>query len=133
MLFRSKDLNERDKRNGRPSTFSDAGSRFPEHRSFPRYKIDAVAEIVEPISKTHLSGRVSQISEGGCYISLENGLPSKTIFQIRILLNDRIFESWSQVTYLREGIGMGVAFLRMDHANRAILQSCLPNLVLIRV
>jgi hypothetical protein len=128
--LRAKDLNERQKRNGRPSTFTDAGSRFPERRSFPRYQVDALAEIVEPISKTHLSGRVSQISEGGCYISLENGLPSKTIFQIRILLKDRVFESWSQVTFLREGIGMGVAFLRTDQSNRAILQSWLPNLVL---
>jgi hypothetical protein len=123
------EVSDTPKSDARWSTLPGAGSRYPERRCFPRYEINAATEIVEPISKTKLSGHVSQISQSGCYIRVENGLPAKTIFQIRILHDDGAFESWAQVAYLQEGRGMGVAFLRTEPEQRTRLRSWLLGLV----
>jgi hypothetical protein len=48
------------------ATPPDAGSRFGERRSVPRFAFIAPLEIHEPITHTHVSGHVTEISQKGC-------------------------------------------------------------------
>jgi hypothetical protein len=90
----------------------DAGARYAERRSVPRYPFIASAEVFEPVSRTELAGRTSEISTKGCYIDLLNPLPRNSVIRIRILRDQGTFETWGRVAYTQEGLGMGIAFLQ---------------------
>jgi hypothetical protein len=51
-----------------------AGSRFAERRSVPRFEFVAPVEITEPIKKTHISGGVTEISQRGCFAEVPRPL-----------------------------------------------------------
>jgi len=93
----------------------DAGTRFSERRSNPRYALIAAVQITDPIGKIQLSGRTSEVSVGGCYVDVLNTLPSGTVIQIRIQRDKGTFESWGRIRYVHQSIGMGVMFFS-NHA-----------------
>jgi hypothetical protein len=89
----------------------DAGARYAERRCVPRYPYSAITDVFEPVTRTSLKGRTTEISTRGCYVELSNPLPKNTVFQLRIHQNAGTFETWGRVAYALEGQGMGVAFL----------------------
>src|SRR5690349_13089261 len=54
------------------------GGPYAERRTAPRYMFIATADIIEPATNTHISGRVSEISRFGCYVDILNTLPKDT-------------------------------------------------------
>ncbi len=97
-------------RNPQPTGNAEAGSRFAERRSVPRYPYVADALIIEPLSQTRVSAQTSEISAKGCYIDKFDELPKNTIIQILIHRNAGVFESWARVVYVKPGTGTGIAF-----------------------
>jgi hypothetical protein len=63
---------------------AEAGSRFAERRSVPRYPYVAGALIIEPLTQTRLSAQTSEISAKGFYIDKLDELPKNTVIQILI-------------------------------------------------
>lgn len=97
----------------------DAGARFAERRSSPRYVLIAIVEIIDPVANIRLSGRTAEISLGGCYVDTLNPLPKSSIVRLAIQREQGTFESWGRIVYVHEGIGMGVQFFDTppDQAN----------------
>ena len=106
---------------GYPVGYIDAGSRFANRRSVPRYPFSGAAAVIEPISGTHLAALVSEISARGCYLESLDELPKNTIMQISIVRNEAAFETWGRIAYVQAGTGSGVAFLDTAAAQRRTL------------
>ena len=65
----------------------------------------------EPITKSHISGQLNEISLTGCFAEAENLLTVNSIVQLRIHNSGDIFETWARVVHSRSGIGMGLYFI----------------------
>ena len=100
-----------------------------ERRAVPRFSFIAVAEIIEPSSDTHLSGRVSEISSKGCYVDILNTLPKGTPIRVRIVTDTGAFDSAGKIIYVQESMGMGIAFVEPGPNQQAVLDSWLSQLV----
>jgi hypothetical protein len=101
--------------------YIDAGSRFANRRSVPRYPFSGAAAVIEPISGTHLAALVSEISARGCYLESLDQLPRNTIMQISIFRNEAAFDTWGRIAYVQAGTGSGVAFLDTAAAQQRTL------------
>lgn len=106
----------------------DAGTRFAERRSVPRYPFVAAVELLEPIDRVRLSGRTSELGLNGCYVDVLNPLPHKTVCQLRIERDCGTFESWGRVVYTHPGIGMGVAFFDTSPEQKATIADWIAEL-----
>jgi PilZ domain len=111
-----------------PIPSKNSGESVDTRRSEPRYSLVATADIVDPASETHITGRLSEISRAGCYIDLLNTLPKETLVQIRISRDQGVFESLARIVYAQEGIGMGVAFVNPSPEQQKILDAWIAEL-----
>jgi hypothetical protein len=103
------------------SAISSAGARFAERRAVPRFLLAVDVEILEPIASLNRSGRTSEAGMNGCFVEMPEPFPSRTVIQLRMVRGAESFETWGHVVYAREGKGMGVAFLRVQPDQKAIL------------
>jgi hypothetical protein len=110
-------------------TLPDAGSRFANRRSVPRYPMTAAVEVYEPISNTRFSAHVSEISRKGCFVKAPNPLAANAIFQLRIVYGSETVETWGRAAYAKPGEGMGVAFLDTEQKDITVLESWIAKLV----
>jgi hypothetical protein len=108
----------------------DAGARYAERRSVPRYPFVADVEIYEPLSRTRLEGQTSEISANGCYVDVLNPLEKNTVLQLRILRDGQTFQTWARVAYVQPNLGMGVAFFDTLEEHRRIIADWLVDLSL---
>ena len=106
----------------------DAGSRFAQRRSVPRFTFDAPVEMTDPITKSHAIGRVSEISQRGCFIEAQNLLGVDSVVQLRIHNNGNVFETWARVVHSRPEIGMGLYFLDVVPNQSRLLAGWLEGL-----
>ena len=106
----------------------DAGARFADRRSVPRYPFTAAAEVFDPVSRTASQGRTTEIAVKGCYVDMMNPLPANSVFQLRIHRDSGTFETWGRVAYSQKGLGMGVAFLKTNPDQEAILKGWIAEL-----
>jgi len=93
-----------------------------ERRSAPRYPMVLAADVVELPRGARLSARTSDISLTGCYIDTLNPIPVGSEIRLRFTHHDEIFEAVGRVVYVSNGLGMGVAFTRMDEEQKARLE-----------
>ena len=98
---------------------------YRERRTVPRFSFIASAEIVEPMSGVHISGRISEISRKGCFVDLLNTLPTGTAIQLQISRDRGAFASSGIIIYTQEGMGMGVAFVGVPIEQQKILDAWL--------
>jgi PilZ domain len=107
----------------------DAGARFAERRSAPRYALVAQGEIIDPILNTRLSGRTAEIGLGGCYVDTLNPLPQGTVIRVSIQRDGGTFVTSGRVAYTHEGIGMGVQFLDIQPEQSTLLRKWIDELL----
>ena len=100
----------------------DAGARFADRRSVPRYPFIAAVEVFDPVTRTSSQGRTVEIATKGCYVDMMNPLAANTVFQLRIHRESGTFETWGRVAYAQKGMGMGVAFLKTQPDQETILK-----------
>ena len=106
----------------------DAGSRFANRRSVPRYPFSGAAAVTEPISATRLAALVSEISAKGCYLESLDELGKNAFIQISIVRNGITFETWGRIAYVQAGIGSGVAFFETAAAQQRILDDWIAEI-----
>jgi hypothetical protein len=80
-------------------------------------------------SQTRLSGRISEIGLGGCYVDALNSFATDTTVTLRILRDQGIFETRARVAYADPGFGMGLAFTEMTPNQRTVLEAWLAEIV----
>jgi len=102
-------------------------SGFREKREVPRFTFIASVSIVEPVSDTRISGRISEISRKGCYVDVLNTLPVGTTIQVTATRDQGSFSSAGRIIYVQEGIGMGVAFVDIAENQLTILDAWLAE------
>ena len=108
-----------------------AGQRFPESRRAPRYPIAAPAALIEPVSKQHVQGWTTVISETGCYVRAADTLPSGAVAQLRIEREGGSLESWVRVAHAVPATGMGLAFFDMEQSQRETLKSWIDEVTVV--
>ena len=101
---------------------------FGQRRTVPRYSLIASAEVVEPVTGTRMSGRISEISRKGCYIDVLNTLPVDTQVQLCVTRDNGSFTTMARIIYVQEGLGMGMAFVDPSEDQLRILDSWLAEL-----
>lgn len=107
------------------SAICSAGARFAERRSVPRFLLAVDVEILEPIASVKRFGRTSEVGMNGCFIEVAEAWPQRTVIQLRMVRGAESFEAWGHVVYVRESKGMGVAFLRVQPDQKAVLANWL--------
>lgn len=101
---------------------------YSERRAMPRFSFIATADIIEPSTKTRISGRVSEISRSGCYVDILNTLPKGTPIRLCISADGHTFESAGIIIYVQENMGMGVGFVNPTPDQQEILNAWLTTL-----
>ncbi|HTZ32530.1 MAG TPA: PilZ domain-containing protein [Methylomirabilota bacterium] len=92
-----------------------------ERRSAPRYPMVLSADVVELPRGARLSARTADISTSGCYIDTLNPIPRGSEVRLRITHHDEVFEAVGRVMYVSYGLGMGVAFTKVEEEQKARL------------
>jgi hypothetical protein len=99
-----------------------------ERRREPRYPFIAQAEIIDENEHARTSSRISDLSQHGCYVELNNPFPAGTNVTIEIYTDTDFFESNATVAFLEAKQGMGLSFREVpDHfttvLNKWLLQA----------
>jgi hypothetical protein len=101
----------------------EAGARFAQKRSVPRYPFAARVTVLEPISGLEFAGRTSDISLRGCFVESVDQFPLNSIVQVRIEAASEAFETWGRVAHVHRALGTGVSFLQTTPDQQLILQT----------
>lgn len=81
-----------------------------ERRAHYRHPFSALAEVVEPRTRTRLNCRASDLSFGGIYVDTISPFAVGTPVVVRLTCEGRTFQAGAVVTYALNGMGMGLAF-----------------------
>ena len=105
-----------------------------ERRRTPRYPFVADTEVRDDASGTTVKTRTRELSLYGCYVDMDNPLPTGTPITIKINTAGRSLEGSGKVVYStpndltcdREAVsGIGVAFLDVSVQSRIVLKEWL--------
>jgi PilZ domain len=102
--------------------------RRQERRRFPRFPFNADVEVVEVQSGTRIKGRVTDLSLGGCYVDTLSPFLVSTAVHIRIARGAQSFEAQAKVTYMKFGVGMGLAFVAAQVEQKQVLGNWIAEL-----
>lgn len=89
---------------------SKIASDVAERRTSERFPFSAVTELIDVVSATRITARVSDISLTGCYLDVINVFSPGTKIQINIRHGSLQFEAAGTVVYSLSGMGMGITF-----------------------
>lgn len=81
-----------------------------ERRAHYRHPFSALAEVVEPRTRTRLNCRATDLSFGGIYVDTISPFAVGTPVVVRLTCEGRIFQAGAVVTYALNGMGIGLAF-----------------------
>jgi hypothetical protein len=110
------------------SVTNSAGVAAKERRRDSRYSVSAMAEAVELQSDTRISGRISDIALGGCYLEVMSPFAVGSSVKLRITKDDKLFEAKAKVLYSTGGMGMGLIFTEVEPSQRPLLQRWIAEL-----
>jgi hypothetical protein len=96
--------------------------RQTERRRHTRYPISATLEAVDLRSKARFTGRVSDLSLGGCYVDAITTLPVEAALKIRVTHDGKSFETRARVIVSSAGMGMGLIFTETENEQLEILE-----------
>lgn len=111
-----------------PSPGAPAKSDNAERRKVTRYPFTAAAKVIETRSQASVSGRVSDLSLGGCYVDSVSPLPEGSDVSIHIEYQGLAFEAVAKVVYALASMGMGVAFTEISPDQMITLRKWISDL-----
>jgi hypothetical protein len=79
------------------------------------------AEVVELPRGAKLSARTSDISRTGCYVDTLNPVPQGSEVRVRLTHHEDTFVALGRVVYVSYGLGMGIAFVKVEDEQSARL------------
>jgi hypothetical protein len=99
-----------------------------ERRHHARYPLSATLEGVEVQSKARFSGRISDLSIGGCYVDSIIVFSVGATLKIRLTHDGKTFETRSKVSASTPGMGMSLTFTDTGPEQSQTLQSWISEL-----
>ena len=75
-----------------------------------------------------MTATVSEIGANGCFIHMAIPLFKKALIELVILKGQEPFQSWGEVVYTQEAIGMGINFFRPETSQVKTLEGWIANL-----
>jgi hypothetical protein len=99
-----------------------------ERRRDRRHASSITAEVIEPRSRIRLTGRATDLSNGGCYVDTMSPFPVRTAVLIRLTSEGRSFQGRARVVYENAGMGMGLAFVELGPEQAACVQEWVREL-----
>ncbi len=87
-----------------------ATSSIRERRKFPRRSCRLETQITMTDCSLRVSGTLTDISLGGCYVEMLSPLPINTDVELDFIVDNSNFHMGGQVRNSRSGLGMGIAF-----------------------
>lgn len=99
-----------------------------ERRRWPRFSLTASTQVTELSSMARIEGRCTDLSAGGCYVDALNPFPTGSMVQVVVTQGERSFTGQACVAFSQSGMGMGLAFMEMDSAERESLRAWLDEL-----
>ena len=91
-----------------------AGARFPERRAATRFAFDARLELIDPVAQKQIAGRVTVLSQKGCFGRVQAPLMHRAVVQVQIVKDDAIFETWARATPNHPDAETGVVLVFID-------------------
>ena len=98
-----------------------------DRRREPRYPFIAMAEIVDEKENARTSSRVSDLSQHGCYVELNNPFPQGTNVMVEIYTETEFLETPATVAFLEARQGMGLMFRDMPEYFNNVLKGWLAK------
>jgi hypothetical protein len=95
-----------------------------------RHLFSAAATLIEANSGVRLRARCSDLSMAGCYIDTLNPFPKDSRVLLQLSSNDVNFVALAQVITHHVGMGMGLAFEKLESGQKAILVDWLSTRLL---
>ena len=95
----------------------DQSRREEERRQHPRHNCAGVAKLWENGSEHSITGRVNEISRGGCYVEIMSPMRTGTKIRLELSVSGRMLRLEGIVRTSQPTIGMGVEFTRMAPAD----------------
>jgi hypothetical protein len=95
-----------------------------EHRTHPRYRFTAAAELIDEKSGTRIEARVGDIGLRGCYVETNTPFSLGTETTIRISKGTDSFEAQARVVHFMAK-GMGMLFTAVGQEHRKVLETWL--------
>jgi hypothetical protein len=99
-----------------------------ERRKNGRFGVSASADMLELRTRTHLSGRASDLGAGGCYIDTVSPFPVGTSLTIKLVSGNRSVAAKAAVVSAPAGMGMGLAFTEISADQKENLSAWLREL-----
>ena len=98
-----------------------------ERRSVPRYPFVASAQEGDLETGAELAGRVSELSEKGCFIDTLNSFPDGARITLTIYHAGNVFKALGKVVYVLPNMGMGVSFTKVAPQDMQVLLAWLDE------
>ena len=102
--------------------------RQTEQRLCTRYPVSIALEGVDLQSKAHFTGRVSDLSMGGCYVDTMTALPMDAILKVRLVHEGKGFETKARVITSSAGMGMSLLFTGTQPGQFEVLEGWIREL-----
>jgi hypothetical protein len=99
-----------------------------ERRRSPRFPFTASIVVTELQSKSTISGRMTDLGHGGCYVDTLSPFPVGTAVKVGISRQEQTFEAQAKVVYSKTGMGMGLAFTAARREHIELLRTWLLEL-----
>ena len=93
-----------------------------ERRRHPRYACRGQVRMLLEESTVWLTGALSDISMGGCYVDVLSPLPLHSRIQMELKVGELVVRAKGQVEVSSQGMGMGIAFTEITTDSRQFLQ-----------
>src|ERR1700722_6311119 len=93
-----------------------------DRRVHPRYIFFADCELTDHSTGSSYENRVTDISQGGCFVVLPVAIPQGTEVHIRVRKDDRIFETKGVAAYIYPSMGIGIAFVSVSLESQQVLE-----------
>ena len=106
---------------------SGLATQYATARTVPRYTFVAIAEITDTASQTCVVGKIAELSRKGCFVDTLNPPPLGTPLKLVVSRDQTTFATNGKVIYVREAIGMGVAFLDPSAEKLKVLDAWLAD------
>jgi hypothetical protein len=99
-----------------------------DRRVHPRYIFFADCELTDHSTGSYYENRVTDISQGGCFVDLTVAIPQGTEVHIRVRKDDRIFETEGVAAYIYPSMGIGIAFVSVSLESQLVLDAWIQSL-----
>lgn len=112
---------------------TDLAQRNEERRRSPRFTCGGQARIVSlPFNGVALSGKILDLSLGGCYIETDQPLPCGTMVEVIVQVDASSFRALGRVRDSRDRSGAALEFLQLSAGGHDLLRELVAQLARLR-